>query len=71
MLSPSDIVVRPTSLAERLTTETQADAPVHPEPTPTTMAERFAPEGQSRQAADPPMPGFVPQQTRGASAGAT
>ena len=40
MLSPSDIVVRPTNLTERLA----AQAATH-EPTPTTMAERFAPRG--------------------------
>ena len=75
MLSPSDIVVRPASLAERLTTDAQADVPVHQEPTPTTMAERFAPEGQraptevtGRQAGEPPMGGFVPQQARASSA---
>lgn len=69
MLSPSDIAIRPTSLAERLTAETQAEAPAHPEPTPTTMAERFAPEGQKVLAEGPGripvepsvMPGFVPQ----------
>ena len=67
MLSPSDIVVRSASLAERLTTDAQADMPVHQEPTPTTMAERFAPEGQ-RAHAEPPMGGFVPQQARASSA---
>lgn len=76
MLSPSDIVVRPASLAERLTTDTQADAPAHQEPTPTTMAERFAPEGQrspaegpARQAVEPPVPpGFVPPRAGASSA---
>lgn len=51
MLSPSDIVVRPLGLSERLATEIQSDAPAHPEPTPTTMAERFAPGGKKAEAA--------------------
>ena len=75
MLSPSEIAIRPTSQAERLTAEAQAEAPAQPEPTPTTMAERFAPEGQKvpaeapvRLPVEPPvMPGFVPQQARAAS----
>ena len=46
MLSPSDILVRPTSLTERLAAEAPAEPPPLPEPTPTTMAERFAPEAQ-------------------------
>jgi hypothetical protein len=61
MLSPSDIVVRPTNLAERL-----AAQPVTPEPTPTTMAERFAPEGQkligedpAELTAEPVIPGYI------------
>src|SRR5262245_25570593 len=61
MLSPSDIVVRPTNLTERL-----AAQPVTPEPTPTTMAERFAPEGQkllgedpAELAAEPVVPGYI------------
>ena len=43
MLSPSDIIVRPASLTERLAPQPSPEAPAHPEPTPTTMAERFAP----------------------------
>jgi hypothetical protein len=42
MLSQSDIIVRHGSLTERLA----AAAPPQAEPTPTTMAERFAPEAQ-------------------------
>lgn len=68
MLSPSDIVVRPPSLTERLGADASADAP-HSEPTPTSMAERFAPGGQRpiveslRPVVEPPpvMPGFIPQ----------
>jgi hypothetical protein len=76
MLSPSDILIRPTSLNERLAAEAQAEPPPLPEPTPTIMAERFAPEAQKAQVAaprprlDPPvMPGFVPQRRRNAAAG--
>ncbi len=67
MLSPSDIIVRPTSLTERLAAEGSAGTPPLPEPTPTTMAERFAPEAQKipaddpvRHLAEPPvMPGLI------------
>jgi TPR repeat protein len=73
MLSPSDIVVRPASLAERLAAEAKADQPTLPDPTPTTMAERFAPEGQrneNRLTAEPPMvPGMAPERTRAATPG--
>jgi hypothetical protein len=51
MLSPSDIVVRPTNLTDRLAAQGSGGTPGTPEPTPTTMAERFAPEAQ-RLAAD-------------------
>lgn len=76
MLNPSDIVVRPESLTERLAAEIPAQAPALPEPTPTIMAERFAPEGQkapaegpSRPPVEPPaMPGLIPQQAGAASA---
>ena len=70
MLSQSDIIVRPGSLTERLA----AAAPPQAEPTPTTMAERFAPEAQKtgggdgpgRPPAEPPvMPGIVPERSRG------
>jgi hypothetical protein len=61
MLSPSDIVVRPTNLTERL-----AAQPAIPEPTPTTMAERFAPEAQkligddpAEPLAEPVIPGYI------------
>jgi SH3 domain-containing protein len=76
MLSQSDIMVRSGSLTERLA----AAAPTQPEPTPTTMAERFAPEGQKaagggsggdssgRPAAEPPvMAGLVPERSRPSS----
>jgi Bacterial SH3 domain len=46
MLSPSDIVVRPTNLTDRLAAQGSGGMPANPEPTPTTMAERFAPEAQ-------------------------
>ena len=46
MLSPSDIVVRPTNLTDRLAAQGSGGMPTNPEPTPTTMAERFAPEAQ-------------------------
>src|SRR6185312_15455209 len=72
MLSQSDIIVRHGSLTERL-----AAAAPPAEPTPTTMAERFAPEAQksaggadgpARPPADPPvMPGFVPPRARAGS----
>ena len=61
MLSPSDIVVRPTNLTARL-----AAQPATPEPTPTTMAERFAPEAQkilgddpAEPPAEPVIPGYI------------
>jgi hypothetical protein len=73
MLSQSDIIVRHGSLTERLA----AAAPPQAEPTPTTMAERFAPEAQknaggaegpARPPADPPvMPGIVPPRARAGS----
>src|SRR3990170_2866002 len=76
MLSPSDIVVRPASLAERLAAEVPAEPPALPEPTPTTMAERFAPEAQKslaegpgRPLAEPAvMPGLIPEPARASSA---
>ena len=74
MLSQSDIIVRPGSLTERLA----AAAPPQAEPTPTTMAERFAPEAQKngggggdgpgRPPAEPTVvPGIVPERSRGGS----
>jgi hypothetical protein len=72
MLSQSDIIVRPGSLTERLA----AAAPPQAEPTPTTMAERFAPEAQKNGGGDGPgrppaeptvMPGIVPERSRGGS----
>jgi hypothetical protein len=44
MLSPSDILIRPTGLNERLAAEKPAEA--HTLPEPTIMAERFAPEAK-------------------------
>jgi hypothetical protein len=77
MLSPSDILIRPTSLNERLTAEAPVEPPPLPEPTPTIMAERFAPEAQKAQVEapvrprlDPPvLPGFMPQRKRGSAVG--
>lgn len=73
MLTPSEIVIRPASLAERLAAEAKADQPPLPEPTPSTMAERFAPEGQKAEPRPVPEPvvmqGIIPEQTRGSSAG--
>jgi hypothetical protein len=77
MLSPSDILIRPTSLNERLAAEAPAEPPPLPEPTPTIMAERFAPEAQKAQVEapvrarlEPPvMPGFIPQRRRSSVAG--
>jgi hypothetical protein len=73
MLSQSDIMVRSGSLTERLV----AAAAPQPEPTPTTMAERFAPEAQKaggdgggRPAAEAPVvPGIVPPRHRTGSFG--
>lgn len=75
MLSPSDIVVRPVSLADRLAAEVPAGAPALPEPTPTTMAERFAPEAQKGVVEGPDlplvepvvMPGLIPERARGSA----
>jgi hypothetical protein len=60
MLSPSDIVVRSASLAERIAAEVPAEPPALPEPTPTTMAERFAPEAQKGLAEGPARPVVEP-----------
>jgi hypothetical protein len=76
MLSPSDIVVRSASLAERLAAEVPAVAPALPEQTPTTMAERFAPEAQKGVAEGPgrpliepaALPGLIPEPARASSA---
>lgn len=74
MFTPSEIVVRPASLAERLAAEAKVDQPGLPEPTPTIMAERFAPEGQKAQAdghapAEPiVMQGIIPEPARASSA---
>ena len=77
MLSPSDILIRPTSLNERLAAEAPVEPPPLPEATPTIMAERFAPEAQKAQIEapakprlDPPvMPGFIPQRRRSSGVG--
>ncbi len=58
MLTPSDIVVRPTDLTERPAPKDSAGAPTLPEPTPTTMAERFAPAAQ-KHAGDGPTPPLI------------
>ena len=58
MLNPSDIVVRPTDLTERPAPKDSAGAPTLPEPTPTTMAERFAPAAQ-KHPGDGPTPPLV------------
>jgi hypothetical protein len=75
MLSPSDILIRPTSLNERLAAEKPAEAPALPEPT--IMAERFAPEAKKvtpevaiRPAIEPKgMPGFISPRPATSSAG--
>jgi hypothetical protein len=75
MLSPSDIVVRAPSLTERLAVDASAEPPRQPEPTPTSMAERFAPEAQKGVAEapsrpiiePPPLPGFIPERGRAPS----
>lgn len=75
MLSPSDILIRPTSLNERLAAEKPAEAPALPEPT--IMAERFAPEAKKlppevpiRPVIEPKaIPRLMPAQTRTSSAG--
>ena len=46
MLNPSEIVIRPGGTADRGAAEGQASETPLPEPTPTIMAERFAPGGQ-------------------------
>ena len=74
MLSPSEIV-RPVSRAERLAADVPAGTPVLAEPTPTTMAERFAPgaqkgvaEGPNRPLVEPmAMPGLIPERGRASS----
>lgn len=75
-LSPSDIIARPTSLTERLAAEASGEAPSAPEPTVSSMAERFAPgaqkglnEAPARPLLEPPvMPGLIPDPGRGNSA---
>ena len=52
MLSPSEIVVSRRGPAERPTTAILTDMPPPLEATPSTMAERFAPEGQKAPADD-------------------
>lgn len=76
MLNPSDIVVRPTNLTERLAAKGSPGTPTLAEPTPSTMAERFAPEAQKLPADDPVrpveqeiMPGFIAERGRARSAG--
>jgi hypothetical protein len=74
-LSPSDIV-RPASLAERLATAVPVEVPAQPEATVSSMAERFAPEGQKGLNEGPGRPllepaviqGLIPQAARAPSA---
>jgi hypothetical protein len=69
MLSPSEIVVSRAGLTQH---KTAAEAKPAPEPTPSTMAERFAPEGQKSstegapraQASPAVMPGLIAEPTR-------
>jgi hypothetical protein len=76
MLSPSDIMVRQSNLTERQAAKGSAGTPL-PEPTPTTMAERFAPEALKvpadepvRAVPEPPvMPGSYAPRARAASPG--
>jgi cytoskeletal protein RodZ len=76
MLSPSEII-RPTDLSERLATRGAAEAPTLPEPTPTIMAERFAPEAQRIAAEGPartlfesqPIPGLMAERRSVSSPG--
>ncbi len=75
-LSPSDNIVRPASLAERLATAAAVEAPPQPEATVSSMAERFAPEGQKglnegpgRPLVEPAvMQGLIPEAARAPSA---
>ena len=75
-LSPSDNIVRPASLAERLATAVPVEAPAQPEATVSSMAERFAPEGQKGFNEGPGRPllepaviqGLIPQAARASSA---
>ena len=77
MLNPSDIAVRPTDLTERPAPKGSAGAPALPEPTPTTMAERFAPAAQKLPADGPAphlvdpalMPRLIAERARASSAG--
>ena len=77
MLNPSDIVVRPTDLTERPAPKGSAGASPLPEPTPTTMAERFAPTAQKLPADGPApplvdpalMPRLIAERARASSAG--
>ena len=71
-LSPSDNIVRPASLTERSATAAPVEAPAPPEATVSSMAERFAPEGQKgltearvRPLVEPAtMPGLIPEPVR-------
>ena len=77
MLNPSDISVRPTDLTERPAPQGSTGAPPLPEPTPTTMAERFAPTAQKLPADGPApplvdpalMPRLIAERARASSAG--
>jgi hypothetical protein len=75
-LSPSDNIVRPASLAERLATAVPVEVPAQSEATVSSMAERFAPEGQKGLNEGPGRPllepaviqGLIPQAARAPSA---
>src|ERR1700738_4911586 len=75
-LSPSDNIVRPASLGEPLATGVPVEAPAQPEATVSSMAERFAPEGQKGFNEGPGRPlrepaviqGLIPQAARAPSA---
>jgi TPR repeat protein len=75
-LSPSDNIIRPASLTERLAAAVPVEAPAQPEATVSSMAERFAPEGQKGLNEGPGRPllepaviqGLIPQAARAPSA---
>lgn len=64
-LSPSDNIVRPASLTERLATAVPVEAPARPEATVSSMAERFAPEGQKGLNEGPGRPLIEPAAIQG------
>src|SRR3977135_1621615 len=76
-LSPSDNIIRPASLTERLAAAVPVEAPAQPEATVSSMAERFAPEGQKGLNEGPGRPllepaviqGLIPQAAPSANRG--